>query len=155
MTRPILATLLAIAACGGDDPPACDPTVVGDICTIVGDGSFGYSGDDGPARAARMSLPQDTMMIGDELFILDWNNHRVRKRQPDGTLRHVAGRGELGGTLDDPANSDLNHPTGFVLDEARNRIVIAAWHNSKLREIDLATGEITTRARRPARLLRR
>ena len=135
--------LALVAACGSDPvEPPCDPTVVGTICTIAGIGTSGYSGDDGLAIAARMSLPQDTMMIGDELFILDWNNHRIRKLQPDGMMRHVAGRGELGGTLDDPANSDFNHPTGFVLDEARNRLIIAAWHNSKLRAVDLGTGEI-------------
>jgi len=133
-----------MAACGSDDParPSCDPTVVGTICTIAGIGTSGYSGDDGPALEARMSLPQDTMMIGDELFILDWNNHRIRKLQPDGMMRHVSGRGELGGTLDDPANSDFNHPTGFVLDPTRNRLIIAAWHNSKIRAVDLATDEI-------------
>jgi DNA-binding beta-propeller fold protein YncE len=134
--------VLALAACGGDSKEACDPTIVGDICTIAGDGSFGYAGDDGPAVEARMSLPQDTLVIAGEVYILDWNNHRIRKVDASGTLRHVAGRGELGGTLDDPANSDLNHPTGLVFDQARNRLVVAAWHNSKIREIDLATGEI-------------
>ena len=132
----------ALVGCGGDAQPTCDVGVVGDICTIAGDGTVGYAGDDGPALAARMSLPQDTTVIDGEVFILDWNNHRIRKLAADGTIRHVAGRGELGGTLDDPANSDLNHPTGFVLDTAHNRLVVAAWHNSKLREIDLATGEI-------------
>jgi hypothetical protein len=134
--------LPAVAAC--DDAPAtCDPTIAGEICTIAGDGHNGYSGDDGPATSARMSLPQDTL-LGPEgaLFILDWNNHRIRRLDPDGTMRHVAGRGELGGTLDDPANSDLNHPTGLVLDASKTRLIIAAWHNSKLRTIDLASGEI-------------
>ncbi|MCW5806059.1 MAG: hypothetical protein KIT31_27080 [Deltaproteobacteria bacterium] len=140
-----LALPLSLLACGTDDsgPPACDPSVVGTICTIAGSGSFGYAGDDGDARAARLSLPQDTLVVGGELFILDWNNHRIRKVDAAGKIRHVAGRGELGGTLDDPANSDLNHPTGLVLDERRGRLIIAAWHNSKLRELDLASGELT------------
>jgi hypothetical protein len=90
-----------------------------------------------------MSLPQDMLKLGDDLYILDWNNHRIRRLDASGTMRHVAGRGELGGTLDDPANSDLNHPTGFVHDAAGDRLVVAAWHNSKLRSISLATGEIT------------
>lgn len=138
-----VAALLPLAACGGEDESEpCDPTVVGAICTIAGDGSSGYSGDDGPAVRARMSLPQDTLRVDDELYILDWNNHRVRKLEADGTMRHVAGRGELGGTLDDPANDDLNHPTGLTLNPTGTRLVIAAWHNSKLRELDLATGEI-------------
>lgn len=131
------------AGCSSDDAPErCDPTAVGTLCTIAGDGKNGYAGDDGDARAARMSLPQDTIRIGEVLYILDWNNHRLRMLAPDGTMHHVAGRGELGGTLDDPANSDLNHPTGFVYDAARNRLLVAAWHNSKLRSLDLATHEI-------------
>lgn len=136
-------TLASLAACGTDDPiPACDTTVVGNICTIAGAGENGYDGDDGPAREARMSLPQDTLKLGDDLYILDWNNHRIRRLDADGTMRHVAGRGELGGTLDDPASSDLNHPTGIVYNTATNSLVIAAWHNSKLRSVDLTTGEI-------------
>ena len=134
--------LCLLAACGGDSESKCDPNVVGDICTIVGDGKAGYSGDDGDALEARMSLPQDTLAVGDKLYILDWNNHRIRRLDPDGIIRHVAGRGELGGTLDDPASSDLNHPTGMLFDSTRNRLIIAAWHNSKLREISLDTGEI-------------
>jgi hypothetical protein len=142
MKRVMFCALLA--ACGGGDGESkCDPNVVGDICTIAGEGKSGYSGDDGDALDARFSLPQDTLLVGDKLYILDWNNHRIRRLDPDGTLRHVAGRGELGGTLDDPANSDLNHPTGMLFDAAKNKLVIAAWHNSKLREVDLTTGDIT------------
>jgi hypothetical protein len=141
-TASFVSVLALAAACGGDDPPACDPTVVGTICTIAGDGTSGYAGDDGPAREATMSLPQDTLHGADgTMYILDWNNHRIRKVGADGVMRHVAGRGELGGTLDDPANSDLNHPTGLVFDPT-GKLVIAAWHNSKLRTVDLVTGDI-------------
>ncbi|MBS1120485.1 MAG: hypothetical protein H6Q90_2713 [Deltaproteobacteria bacterium] len=143
MIRKRYLAIAVVAGCGGDERPTCDPTVVGDICTIAGDGSFGYAGDEGDALAARMSLPQDTLFLEGSLFILDWNNHRIRKLDPDGKIRQVAGRGELGGTLDDPANSDLNHPTGLVLDPRTNQLVVAAWHNSKLRRIDLASGEIS------------
>jgi len=145
MKRSLLVLPFALVACSdGATAPACDPTIPGTICTIAGDGTSGYAGDDGAATEARMSLPQDTLRAPDgTLYILDWNNHRIRKLPGDGTIRHVAGRGELGGTLDDPANSDLNHPTGLVLDPSGTRLIIAAWHNSKLRELDLATGEIS------------
>lgn len=146
-TKPVALAIAAAAAatvagCGGDEAPRCDPTVAGTLCTIAGDGKNGYAGDGGDALAARMSLPQDAFRLGDTLYILDWNNHRIRRLAPDGTMQHVAGRGELGGTLDDPANSDLNHPTGFAHDARGNRLVIAAWHNSKLRTLDLASGEL-------------
>jgi DNA-binding beta-propeller fold protein YncE len=144
--RTVVLALVPMIAVACDEPttPACDPTEPGTICTIAGDGKNGYSGDDGPATDARMSLPQDVLRAPDgTVYVLDWNNHRIRSLPGDGTIRHVAGRGELGGTLDDPANTDLNHPTGLALHPNGTKLEIAAWHNSKLRTIDLATGEIT------------
>jgi adhesin/invasin len=147
----LLSLVLAqpLAGCS-DDAESCDETVPGNICTIIGSGESGYDGDeDITALDARMSLPQDTLTTSDgTIYILDWNNHRIRKvaRPPSAGARvmeHVAGRGELGGTLDDPANSDFNHPTGLTFDPSGGRLVIAAWHNSKVRSIDLATGEIS------------
>jgi len=139
-----LATLWIVGGCGSDEPTPCDRTVVGNICTIVGNGENAYSGDEGPATRAEMSLPQDTLTTPDgTLYILDWNNHRIRKVTTDGIIHHVAGRGELGGTLDDPVNSDFNHPTGLLLDAEHDQMIISAWHNSKIRVLDLATGELT------------
>jgi DNA-binding beta-propeller fold protein YncE len=138
--------LIALAACGsgGDDDGqgGCDQTIPGNICTIAGSTENGYGGDDGPALDALFSLPQDTLTAPDgAIYILDWNNHRIRKLE-GGLIRHVAGRGELGGTLDDPANSDFNHPTGILFTPTQDRLVVAAWHNSKIRTLDLASGEI-------------
>jgi adhesin/invasin len=138
-TAPILsAGLVALAAgCAGDEP--CVPAA-GTICTVAGSGESGYSGDGGPALEARMSLPIEVLAVpGGDLLILDWNNHRLRKLAADGTMRHVAGRGELGGTLDDPAKSDFNHPTGMVLHPDGRTLFIAAWHNSMIRSVDLET----------------
>jgi hypothetical protein len=139
-----LTLFVAVSAAGcGQDEPRCDPTVVGHICTVAGNGDNAYLGDDGPALQASMSLPQDILVDDDgSLYILDWNNHRLRKVTTDGQIVHVAGRGELGGTLDDPANNDFNHPTGLLFTPDRTGIVIAAWHNSKIRTLDLATGAI-------------
>jgi len=145
-----LAVVAFLSACSSDgsSPQAggCDPTKTGTICTVSGNGENGYDGDD-PIRAldAKMSLPQDTRVGPDgTLYILDWNNHRVRSLGSDGILRHVVGRGELGGSLDDPANSDLNHPTALLFDQNDpNLLLVAAWHNSKIRTVNLETGEIT------------
>jgi hypothetical protein len=57
-------------------------------------------------------------------------------------LNWVAGRGELGGSLDDPSNGDFNHPTNIIFDESGDNILIAAWHNSKVRRVERATGMI-------------
>jgi hypothetical protein len=124
----------------------CDPDVPGTICTIAGSGENGYDRnadvDILPALEARFSLPQDTLTADDgTIYILDWNNHRLRALA-DGEVAWVAGRGELGGSLDDPANGDFNHPTNIIFDPAGN-IVMAAWHNSKIRVVDRTTGAVS------------
>jgi hypothetical protein len=142
---PCAWVMLAIG-CEEPSEQRCDPDVPGTICTIAGSGENGYDRnadvDDLPAFEARFSLPQDTLTADDgTVFILDWNNHRLRKLE-DGMVKWVAGRGELGGSLDDPANGDFNHPTNIIFDPAGN-IVMAAWHNSKIRIVDRATGAIS------------
>lgn len=142
--------LLTVAACGGDEEPApeppCDRSVPGQLCIVAGNFENGY--DEGAddevfdALEAKMSLPQDTLTAPDgAIYILDWNNHRIREAR-DGKLGWLAGRGELGGNLDDPANGDFNHPTNIIFDQSGQRIIIAAWHNSKIRTLDLASGDI-------------
>ncbi|MEP7111275.1 MAG: T9SS type A sorting domain-containing protein [Ferruginibacter sp.] len=53
---------------------------MGIITTIIGDGSPGFSGDDGPAKNAKLNLPAalafDTM---NDLLIADYGNARIRK----------------------------------------------------------------------------
>jgi len=132
---------------GGVVATPCDTSVVGNICTVAGNGDNGYDeGADSEALVAleaRLSLPQDTLTAPDgTMYILDWNNHRIRSLQADGKLRWVAGRGELGGSLDDPANGDFNHPTNIIFDETGRNIIISAWHNSKVRTLSLDTGLI-------------
>jgi DNA-binding beta-propeller fold protein YncE len=132
---------LVLAGCGGDGP--CDRSTVGHICTIAGTGAEGYSGEDGPALSARLSLPTDTLAAPDgSLYIVDWNNHRIRKLTSDGKIHFVAGNGEIGGSLDDPATGDFNHPTGIIFDPTGALIYISAWHNSKIRVLDPATGQV-------------
>jgi outer membrane protein assembly factor BamB len=138
----------AALAAGCNDPGAtCDPDEPGTICTIAGSGENGYDRDadsrDIPGLEAKFSLPQDTLTGPDgELYILDWNNHRLRVLEDDGMIKWIAGRGELGGSIDDPANGDFNHPTNIIFDE-NGDIVIAAWHNSKIRLVDPDTGLVT------------
>ena len=145
------ASLLTLVAVGGceqtPEEEACNPDAVGILCTIAGNGENGDDRDADdiaiPALEAKFSLPQDTLTAPDgTLYILDWNNHRLRSVQDDGMLHWVAGRGELGGSLDDPANGDFNHPTNIIFDHTGDKIVMAAWHNSKIREVDRATGTV-------------
>lgn len=140
MTRiALLLSLVPLAACG-DEP--CEPGP-GQICTIAGTGTAGFGGDDGPATEARLYLPQDVTEGPDgHLYLTDWNNHRVRGIAPDGTIRTVAGTGLLGDGPEGPAlEAAFNHPTQVVFDGA-GRMLIAAWHNSRIKRMDMTSGQL-------------
>ncbi len=55
----------------------------GVISTVAGTGTPGFSGDGGPARAARLNLPTDVAVDRDgNVYITDRGNNRVRKVTP-------------------------------------------------------------------------
>lgn len=123
-----------------DDGPTC-PRVPGTICTVAGNGIAGDGADDLPPLATMLYSPTDIAFAPDgALVIIDWNNHRIREVQKTGRLKIVAGQGELGdGLLTDEVGGRLNHPTDVTFD-GQGRMVIAAWHNSRIKRLDLRTG---------------
>lgn len=149
LLRTVLPFALALPAinCGDNVEAPCDRDAVGVVCRIAGVGENGYSGEEGPALEARLSLPMDTLGAPDgTLIIIDWNNHRLRRLTTDGVIHFIAGNGEIGGSIDDPADGNFNHPTGILFDPTDptgNTLYISAWHNSQIRVLDLATGAIT------------
>lgn len=69
----------------------------GIITTVAGNGAPGFSGDGGPASAARLSQPY-AVAIGPDgsVYIADRNNYRVRRIGTDGLMTTVAGIGFIG-----------------------------------------------------------
>ncbi|MCY3749653.1 MAG: hypothetical protein OXG64_10195 [Chloroflexi bacterium] len=64
----------------------------GVIDTFAGTGQPGGAGDGGPARTAELHGPQSVVVDGSgAVFIADWNNRRIRRIHPDGTIQTVAG----------------------------------------------------------------
>ena len=140
----VVAGGAAVAGCGGDgDPQQADcPPVSGHICSIAGTGIAGDGADELPALETRLYQPQDVTVGPDgRVFIVDWNNHRIRVLDTDGKLRIVAGVGELGFDSDDPTVNRLNHPTNVTFNP-QGQLVIAAWHNSRVKTVDLTTKEL-------------
>ena len=112
------------------------------ICTVAGTGIAGDGADGLAALTTRLYLPQDVTIGPDgRLYIVDWNNHRIRVRQDDGTLKIVAGIGELAPALGRPGHGPAQPPDRRDLRPA-GRLVIAAWHNSRIKTMDAATGEL-------------
>ena len=146
---------LALCACGG---PPTEPSApagcsdVGTICAYAGDGMAAFTGEGELALATSLYWPVDLEFAPDgRPYILDWQNHRVRRIDADGRLRTVFGTDEIGdgplpGSGDEtmppgvPATSiNLNHPTDIQFSPDGSALILAAWHNHKIRAMDVAT----------------
>ena len=123
-------------------------TSTGMITTFAGNGTSGRGGEGGPATEAQLNNPQGicTDQAGN-VYIADTMNHRIIKVDPDGIATRVAGKANDGGYHDGdngPATSAaLNEPTGVAVDGLGN-IYIADSKNGCIREVDAASGIITT-----------
>lgn len=116
------------------------------IATFAGTGVAGYSGDGGPATAARITDPYGVVRGPDgAIWFCEHNGHRIRRVAPDGTISTVAGTGTRGYSGDGgPATAaalDLPHELRF---DAAGNIFIADTGNNAVRRIDAKTGVITT-----------
>ncbi|MEU5050315.1 RICIN domain-containing protein [Streptomyces sp. NPDC021096] len=109
----------------------------GKISTLAGTGTAGFSGDDGLATAARLNTPLGVAVdsTGD-LYIADYNNHRVRKVAADGKISTVAGTGSagFGGDGGPAASAQLNYPLGLAVD-CVDTLYIADYVNNRVRRV--------------------
>lgn len=117
----------------------------GTIATVAGTGTFGFSGDGGPATAAQIAAPRGIAALPDgSILFPDSGNHRVRLISPAGVITTVAGTGSAGFVGDGgPATSaQLNLPFG-VSPVAGGGFLIADAGNNRIRRVD-RNGTITT-----------
>ncbi len=117
----------------------------GNITTIAGNGSPGYSGDGGPATQASLFVPVSLALDpGGNLFFSDQGNNVVRKVDIGGNITTFAGSGVygFGGDGGPATNAAFNSPAGVALDAAGNLYIVDDANNS-LRAV-LADGTIIT-----------
>jgi sugar lactone lactonase YvrE len=138
--------LLVLGACGPGSPPElATPHVTpqpGLVTTAIGTGQQGFDGDGHAPLESWLNQPTEIGFDADgRLYVLDWNNHRVRV-QRDGVLQTVLGTrlpgdwppelaadAELAGT-----ELALNHPMDIAFGED-DQAYVAAWHNHKVLEL--------------------
>ena len=122
------------------------PMTGGDIYTIAGDGTAGFSGDAGAATSAALNGPRG--VAGDaagNLLIADTSNNRVRvvaastgtfygQAMTGGDIYTIAGDGTAGFSGDGGpgTNAELNQPAGVAVDAAGN-VLLADVFNSRIR----------------------
>jgi sugar lactone lactonase YvrE len=117
----------------------------GVITTVVGNGEAGFSGDGGPAAAAKLADPEAIAFdAAGNLYVDDYNNSRIRRVDRKGIIKTVAGTGEAGFSGDGgPATAaKLSEVEGISVDENGN-LLIADTSNQRIRRVD-EKGVITT-----------
>ncbi len=158
MTRlPLLVLAVSAVACGDDEgaqPAACD--VPGHACTFAGvPGVTGFNGDGHDRLATELYWTMDLSFAADgTIWFIDWNNHLVRRILRDGKVVSVVGwsdpvfpgdglpgDAELSTEGAPGAEVQLNHPTDLAQTDD-GKVLVMAWHNHKLREVDPATGRV-------------
>lgn len=157
MTKYLPLVLLAAAGGCADDSP-CDPDAPNTICTIVGHTlDEKYDGDNGPATAADISIPMDSVVAPDgSIWLSDFNRYVIRRIDQDGTITTVSGNTHLG---DSPASDGLmeipalqasgNHTPSLTFHDGF--LYLPAWHESRIKRIELASMMMTNVAGRATR----
>jgi sugar lactone lactonase YvrE len=118
----------------------------GNITTIAGSGTQGFSGDSGPAISATLDSPQGLALdTASNLYIADTHNQRIRKLSlTTGIITTIAGStAGFSGDSASALSAQLNLPTALAVDASAN-LYIADTNNHRIRKLNLTTGIIST-----------
>jgi len=132
---------------GGDQVVRKVAVSTGVITTVVGNGTYGYSGDGGPATKAELHGPFGIAFdAANNLYIADRGNNVIRKVDAStGIISTVAGNGLPGFTGDGgPATvASLNTPENITVDQSGN-LYITDFLNGRIRKVSADKGIIQT-----------
>ena len=124
---------------------------LGNITTIAGTGTAGFSGDGGQATSAKLSSPISVILDAEgNLYIADESNNRIRKVNTSGIITTVVGNGAgagsftccYGGDGGQATNAELNEPSDLAFDSQGN-LYISDWLNNCIRKVS-TNGIIST-----------
>ncbi|HLI77368.1 MAG TPA: Ig-like domain repeat protein, partial [Acidobacteriaceae bacterium] len=137
---------LFIADTGNDAIRRVD-AVSGTITTVAGTlGQSGYTGDGGPATAAKLNAPQGIALTpAGDILIADTTNAAVRALTfSDGSIQTIAGTGTAGYNGDNrlATSAQLNDPSGIAI-RPDGTIAVADLSNNRVRLFTVG-GNITT-----------
>ena len=106
----------------------------GTISTVAGNGTQGFSGDNGPATSAQLNAPSNVAVdSAGNIYMADKFNNRIRK-VVNGVITTVAGNGTAGFGGDNglATSAVLSGPAGLTVD-ATGRVYFADTGNNRIR----------------------
>jgi sugar lactone lactonase YvrE len=114
---------------------------------VAGNGTMGFSGDNGPATEAQLNryMADAVMDAFGNLFISDAGNGRIRKVDSQGIITTYAGKSssppDLPGNGGPATQATLNAPAGLTVDPSGN-LYFAEFNGNGIRKVD-TSGIIT------------
>jgi hypothetical protein len=119
----------------------------GNIITVAGTGTNGFSGDGGPASSAQVFYPTGVAVDSSgNVYIADSYNHRIREIvKATGNIITVAGNGATTDSGDggSATAAGIANPQSVAVDASGN-LYIADMSTNRIREVVKATGIIST-----------
>jgi PKD repeat protein len=118
----------------------------GRVSTLAG-GTSGFA--DGQGRQAKFSYPTGVAVeYSGVVYVADSWNHVIRRIEPDGSVRTIAGKPGVEGGGDGPANqATFTHPNRLTLDTSGNLLILDRSSDipsvSRVRRLS-PTGDVTT-----------
>jgi len=116
----------------------------GNITTVAGTGTSGYSGDGGLATSATLDDPAGLAIDqSGNIYFCDTNNDVVRKIWKSGIITTIAGTGIRGYSAPSTGTSTTFYaPYGIVLDSLNNVYIADSW-NYLIRKLDASYHTLT------------
>lgn len=108
----------------------------GEVVTVAGTGTPGFSGDGGPAVDAELTEPVGVTVGPDGLlYIADSKNHVIRVVDEDGAIHTILGQPQVAGLAGDgtaPEDGEalLNWPNDVVFSPDGDMYVVDAWNGA-------------------------
>jgi sugar lactone lactonase YvrE len=115
----------------------------GTLTVVAGNGTYGHTGDGGPATGAQLFVPTDVAIDGGgNLFIAENYYTHIRKVTPNGIITTIAGGGNDGPDGSPAVSADLGPDIGITADGSGN-VYVAEFEYDRIRKIT-PDGLITT-----------
>jgi sugar lactone lactonase YvrE len=114
----------------------------GEVTTLAGR-AFTGGFTDSTGASARFSVPYDvTVDTNGNLYVIDRNNHAIRKITPAGVVTTLAGSGSMGYANGNGRAALFKFPSGIAVDQS-GYVYVADTDNQVIRKINPA-GEVST-----------